>query len=86
MRPEMITDGTPEGEEISVEVHRLYMGWSGGPSGMRTEHLMVWKRDVTQEKDANTRKCEKLVNVKKAGVLITVHTKRTDKYNNGTNY
>ena len=62
---EMIVDDTPEGEDIAMAVWRLQMGRAVGPSGMRADNIKVWKRELTHEKDPDTRRWEKLVSVTK---------------------
>ena len=38
-----LVDGyIPEDEEIAWVVHRIFLNCSGGPSGMRAEHLRQW--------------------------------------------
>ena len=41
------------------------MGQAVGPSGMRADNIKVWKRELTHEKDPDTRRWEKLVSVTK---------------------
>ena len=53
--PNTITTGeyrgrNREGEDITVEVQRLRMGQTGGPSGMTAEKLKAWLREATREK------------------------------------
>ena len=54
MWTEVITDETPGGDEIAVEVRGLCTGRVSGPSGVWAEHLKALIREVTQEKDRIT--------------------------------
>ena len=45
----LMDDVIPEDEEIAWEVRRLCLNRSGGPSGMRAEHLRQWLIAATQD-------------------------------------
>ena len=47
--PFLMDDVIPEDEEIAWEVRRLCLNRSGGPPGMRAEHLRQWLIAATQD-------------------------------------
>ena len=47
--PFSVDDSIPEVEDIDWAVRRFHLNRSGGPSGMRAEHLIQWLIAVTRD-------------------------------------
>ena len=65
VQPAEILDGPLRGEDITVTVKGMHMGWEGGQPGTRAEYLKGWLREVTLEKDPGTQRWEKLLSLMK---------------------
>ena len=63
VQPVSIKEATPEVGEISAEVRKFRPGRAGGPLGMKAEHLKVWLRAATREKEPDTKTWDKVVSV-----------------------
>ena len=59
--PLLVGDDIPEDEEIAWVVHRLFLKRSGGPSGMRAEHLRQWPIAATQDNSPNATNLQRVV-------------------------
>ena len=47
--PFLVDNSVPGEEEVAGAVRNLRLNRSGGPSGMRVEHLWVWQRATNRE-------------------------------------
>ena len=63
VKPLSIADRPPEGEDITIAVRKLRTGRPRGPSGIKVGHMETWLREATREKDPDTKKWDKLVNI-----------------------
>ena len=61
-----LDDGILEDEEIAWVVRRLCLDRSGGPLGMRAEHLCQWLIAATRDDSPDTTNCLKAVTIVQA--------------------
>ena len=47
----MVLDVLPSEEDIVAAVRSLHAGITGGPLRMQSEHLKMWLREATREKN-----------------------------------
>ena len=62
----VVDDSIPEDAEIAWAVHRLCLNRSGGPSGMRAEHLRQWLIYATRDNSSGATNWLKVVSIVQA--------------------
>ena len=63
VQPEVVTDGPPSEEDITVVVRSIHAVRVGVPSGMQVEHLNMWIIKATREKKPERTRWEVLVSM-----------------------